>query len=266
MVAAACSGGGGGGGDDLPDVTLAALHDGAPALDVGALRGPAVVNLWATWCQPCRKELPAFQEVSTARPDVRFVGVDIAEDATKARDFLDRAGHHVRPVPRRPRPALRGPRHRRPAGDDRRRCRRQGGHRARRPDVGRRPRARPRRALRLSTVPRMGTWIDHLVLAALSLDEGNRRVAELTGVTPAFGGVHTGRGTHNALRVARPAELPRGDRPRPRPAWRRIGARARRPRRRPAAGGVRRRLRRPRRRRRRTAPRRRGRRQPIRSR
>ena len=44
-------------------------------------RGPAVVNLWATWCQPCRKELPAFQEVSAARPDVRFVGVDIAEDA-----------------------------------------------------------------------------------------------------------------------------------------------------------------------------------------
>ena len=45
----------------------------------------------------------------------------------------------------------------------------------------------------------MGTWIDHLVLAALSLDAGNRRVVELTGVTPAFGGVHTGRGTHNAL-------------------------------------------------------------------
>ena len=92
MVAAACSGGGGGGGDELPDVTLTALHDGAPALDVGALRGPAVVNLWATWCQPCRKELPAFQEVSTARPDVRFVGVDIAEDATKARDFLTELG------------------------------------------------------------------------------------------------------------------------------------------------------------------------------
>src|SRR5215203_6044686 len=45
----------------------------------------------------------------------------------------------------------------------------------------------------------MGTWIDHLVLAALSLDEGNRRVTELTGVTPVFGGVHTGAGTHNAL-------------------------------------------------------------------
>ena len=88
VVVASCGGGSSGGGDPLPDVTLASLDDGAPALDVGALRGPAVVNLWATWCQPCRKELPAFQEVSTARPDVRFVGVDIAEDPGKARDFL----------------------------------------------------------------------------------------------------------------------------------------------------------------------------------
>jgi cytochrome c biogenesis protein CcmG, thiol:disulfide interchange protein DsbE len=86
LVLAAC-----GGGDDhaaLPDVTLPGLHDGAVALDVGALRGPAVINLWATWCQPCRKELPAFQQVSAARPDVRFVGVDIAEDAATARDYL----------------------------------------------------------------------------------------------------------------------------------------------------------------------------------
>jgi cytochrome c biogenesis protein CcmG/thiol:disulfide interchange protein DsbE len=88
VVVASCGGGSGGGGDALPDVTLASLDAGAPALDVGSLRGPAVVNLWATWCQPCRKELPAFQEVSTARPDVRFVGVDIAEDPGKARDFL----------------------------------------------------------------------------------------------------------------------------------------------------------------------------------
>jgi thiol-disulfide isomerase/thioredoxin len=86
LVLAAC-----GGRDDhaaLPDVTLPGLHDGAAALDVGALKGPAVINLWATWCQPCRKELPAFQQVSAARPDVRFVGVDIAEDAATARDYL----------------------------------------------------------------------------------------------------------------------------------------------------------------------------------
>jgi len=92
VVAAACGGGGGGSDATLPNLTLPSLHDGAAALEIGDLRGPAVVNLWATWCQPCRKELPAFQEVSTARPDVRFVGVDIAEDAGKARDFLAELG------------------------------------------------------------------------------------------------------------------------------------------------------------------------------
>jgi thiol-disulfide isomerase/thioredoxin len=86
VVAGAC-----GGNDDhaaLPKVTVQSLHDGEAALDVGSLRGPAVVNLWATWCAPCRKELPAFQQVSTARRDVRFIGVDIAEEASAARDYL----------------------------------------------------------------------------------------------------------------------------------------------------------------------------------
>jgi cytochrome c biogenesis protein CcmG, thiol:disulfide interchange protein DsbE len=91
-LAVAGCGGGGGGREALPDVTLVALRDGEAALNVGALRGPAVINLWATWCAPCRTELPDFQEVSTARPDVRFIGVDIAEDAAKARDFLTELG------------------------------------------------------------------------------------------------------------------------------------------------------------------------------
>jgi hypothetical protein len=45
----------------------------------------------------------------------------------------------------------------------------------------------------------VGTWIDHLVFAAPTLEAGRSAIAALTGVTPAFGGVHTGAGTHNAL-------------------------------------------------------------------
>jgi cytochrome c biogenesis protein CcmG, thiol:disulfide interchange protein DsbE len=86
LVATAC--GGSDGHTSLPDVAVRSLDDGEAALDVGALRGPAVVNLWATWCVPCRKELPAFQQVSKAQPDVRFIGVDIAEEAAAARDYL----------------------------------------------------------------------------------------------------------------------------------------------------------------------------------
>ncbi len=65
--------------------------EGSP-LELGQLDGPAVVNLWATWCAPCRRELPAFQTVSADRTDVRFVGVDIGESADRALDFLAELG------------------------------------------------------------------------------------------------------------------------------------------------------------------------------
>lgn len=77
---------------ELPDLTMEPMTVGGPTLELAELRGPAVVNLWATWCAPCRRELPAFQEVSEARPDVRFVGIDIGEDAGKAQAFIDELG------------------------------------------------------------------------------------------------------------------------------------------------------------------------------
>ena len=53
--------------------------------------------------------------------------------------------------------------------------------------------------LQFGTLRRVRNWIDHLVLAAPSLDVGCRAVEELIGVSPVFGGVHSGAGTHNAL-------------------------------------------------------------------
>jgi Glyoxalase-like domain len=45
----------------------------------------------------------------------------------------------------------------------------------------------------------MATWIDHIVLAAPTLDAGVAAAVALTGATPEYGGAHVGRGTHNAL-------------------------------------------------------------------
>ena len=94
LVAAACgsSGEGSGGGDVLPDVEIEQL-DGGTTISLSDIDGPAVINLWATWCAPCRREIPDFEVVHQARRDeVRFVGVNIGEDAGRAAEFLADVG------------------------------------------------------------------------------------------------------------------------------------------------------------------------------
>jgi cytochrome c biogenesis protein CcmG, thiol:disulfide interchange protein DsbE len=61
----------------LPEVILDGFGDGGP-VDVTSYRGtPLVVNFWATWCPPCVKEMPDFEEVWRAHEGrVAFLGVN----------------------------------------------------------------------------------------------------------------------------------------------------------------------------------------------
>ncbi len=52
-----------------------------------------VVNVWASWCGPCRVEAPLLQRAAQRyRGDVVFLGVDSKDQVRPAREFLDRYG------------------------------------------------------------------------------------------------------------------------------------------------------------------------------
>jgi thiol-disulfide isomerase/thioredoxin len=71
-----------------PSVALASL-DG-PELTLADWRGKhVVVNFWATWCYPCRVEMPALASVHEGHDDVVVVGVNYLEDAGTARPFVE---------------------------------------------------------------------------------------------------------------------------------------------------------------------------------
>jgi thiol-disulfide isomerase/thioredoxin len=60
----------------LPDLTLPCLGGGRD-VDLASLRGPMIVNLWASYCAPCRKEMPALQAFHERYGErVAVVGVD----------------------------------------------------------------------------------------------------------------------------------------------------------------------------------------------
>ncbi len=73
----------------LPRMTGVSL-DGE-AVDTDDLRGTVgVINVWATWCDPCRREQPMLVEMSRAYAGrgVRFMGLNYQDDLDAARQFV----------------------------------------------------------------------------------------------------------------------------------------------------------------------------------
>ena len=70
--------------DEVPAIALVAAEDGA-ALTLADLRGKTVLlHFWATWCKPCKEELPALDSLTDDLDAARFAVVLVAIDTNTA--------------------------------------------------------------------------------------------------------------------------------------------------------------------------------------
>jgi thiol-disulfide isomerase/thioredoxin len=53
---------------------------------------PVFLNLWASWCFPCREEMPAIDRSSQEFPEIAFIGVAVQDSRSDAADFAEEIG------------------------------------------------------------------------------------------------------------------------------------------------------------------------------
>lgn len=83
-------------GDPAPEYAVATLE--GDTLTLAGLQGKAVlVNVWATWCPPCREEMPALDRLARETEDlvVLAVSIDTRGDRDRVREFMTAHGPAV---------------------------------------------------------------------------------------------------------------------------------------------------------------------------
>ncbi|KCB26300.1 prolipoprotein diacylglyceryl transferase family protein [Bordetella hinzii] len=71
----------------LPALALETLEARPVSLEHYSGR-PVVINLWASWCPPCRREMPVLEQAQADYPGVRFLLINQGESAATVREFL----------------------------------------------------------------------------------------------------------------------------------------------------------------------------------
>lgn len=76
-------------GEPAPDFMVELLDGGSFALadHISGDGRPVVLNLWASWCPPCREEIPDLSAFAAANPGVAVLGVAVEDRVEDARAF-----------------------------------------------------------------------------------------------------------------------------------------------------------------------------------
>lgn len=74
--------------EGLPEVALTDLNEQPVSLDSLTQGQPTVVNLWATWCPPCIREMPVLEEAQKRYPGINFVFANQGEHPETIQNFL----------------------------------------------------------------------------------------------------------------------------------------------------------------------------------
>lgn len=75
----------------LPDSSLMTMANEPISLKAYTGR-PVVLNLWASWCPPCRREMPVFEMAQKTYPDIAFVAVNQGESQQQVKAFIEHNG------------------------------------------------------------------------------------------------------------------------------------------------------------------------------
>lgn len=86
-------GAGDGGGRELPGFSLPALFGDETWTQADLLGKPAVINFWASWCEPCREEAPMLDDFQRRYSgEIVILGVDVQDSPLAARQFAREYG------------------------------------------------------------------------------------------------------------------------------------------------------------------------------